>query len=70
MEKESRDRRVRRIAARRGYHASLSKVRDPAVPGYQRWTVTGPQGRQVSPASGWRLEQVEAWIARMWEEAG
>ena len=69
MKKESRDRRVRRIAASRNYTASLSKVRDPAAPGYGRWTITGPGGRKISPAGGWSLEQAEAWMARMWEQA-
>jgi hypothetical protein len=65
MKIESRERRVRRIAQRRGYTASLSKVRDRAAPGYGRWTVTSPGGRLVSGKHGWTLEQAEAWIERM-----
>jgi hypothetical protein len=69
MKKESRDRRVRRIATRRGYTASLSKVRDRAAPGFGRWTITGPKGGPVSPPGGWTLDQVEGWIERMWERS-
>jgi hypothetical protein len=67
MQTASRERRVRRIAQRRGYQASLSKVRDHAAPGFGRWTVTGPGGRLLSGKRGWTLEQVEAWIERMAE---
>jgi hypothetical protein len=65
MKIESRERRVRRIAARRGYTASLSKVRDPAAPGYGRWTVTSAGGRLLSGKRGWTLEQAEAWLDSM-----
>jgi hypothetical protein len=65
MKVESRERRVRRIAQRRGYTASLSKVRDPAAPGYGRWTVTSPGGRRISGKHGWTLEQAEAWLDSM-----
>jgi hypothetical protein len=67
MKKTSRDAQVRRVAKRRGYTASLSRVRDPAAPGYGRWTVTGPEGGRVSPKTGWTLEQIEAWITRQGE---
>ena len=69
VKQESRERRVRRIAARRGYTASLSKVRDHAAPGYGRWTVTGPQGALLSGKRGWSLEQVERWLGRQGEQA-
>jgi hypothetical protein len=65
VKRESRERAVRRIARRRGYTASLSRVRDQAAPGYDRWTVTGPQGGQISPERGWTLEQVEHWLTRI-----
>jgi hypothetical protein len=65
MKTESRERRVRRIAARRGYTASLSRVRDRAAPGYAKWTVTGPGGRLLSGQRGGSLEQAEAWLDRM-----
>jgi hypothetical protein len=64
MKIESRERRVRRIAARRGYTASLSRVRDRAAPGYGKWTVTSANGRLISGKRGWTLEQAEAWLAR------
>ena len=54
---------VRRIAKRRGYTASRSRLRDPLAIGYGRWTVTGPRGRRISPRGGWTLEQVEQWLA-------
>lgn len=69
MQQRSREKRVRRIAARRGYRASKSRVRDPLAPGYGRWTVTGPEGGRISAKTGWSLEQVENWIARMGEQA-
>jgi hypothetical protein len=65
MKPESRNAAVRRIARRRGYKASRSRVRDRAAPGFARWTVTGPEGGRISPKGGWTLEQVEAWIERM-----
>jgi hypothetical protein len=69
MKIESRERRVRRIAARRGYTASLSRVRDKAAPGFARWTVTSAGGRLLSGKRGWSLEQVERWLARQGEQA-
>ena len=62
--KESRIKTVRRVARRRGYRVSLSRVRDPLATGYQRWTVTGPGGGRISPEGGWALEQVERWLGR------
>jgi hypothetical protein len=62
--KESRIKTVRRTARRRGYHVSLSRVRDPLATGYGRWTVTGPKGARISPDGGWSLEQVERWLGR------
>jgi hypothetical protein len=64
MKRQSRDAQVRRVAKRRGYRASRSRVRDPLASGYGRWTVTGPEGGRVSPKTGWTLEQVEAWLNR------
>jgi hypothetical protein len=61
---ESRERYVRRVARRRGYTASLSRVRDQLAPGFGRWTVTGPGGRVLSGKRGWPLEQVERWLGR------
>jgi hypothetical protein len=69
MKRQSRDAQVRRVAARRGYRASRSRVRDQLAPGYARWTVTGPEGRLLSGKRGWTLEQVEAWIERMGAQA-
>jgi hypothetical protein len=63
MQQKSREIAVRRIAARRGYTAAKSRVRDPLAVGYGRWTVTGPRRSRVSPPGGWTLEQVEQWIA-------
>ncbi len=60
---------MRRIAKRRGYTASRSRVRDKAAPGYGRWTVTGPGGGRISPERGWTLDQAEAWIKRTGEQA-
>jgi hypothetical protein len=67
--KESRIKTVRRVARRRGYHVSLSRVRDPLATGFGRWTVTGPGGGRISPKGGWTLEQVEHWLGRMGKEA-
>jgi hypothetical protein len=64
MKRESRDAQVRRVAKRRGYRASRSRIQDPLAPGYGRWTVTGPEGGQISPERGWTLEQVERWMNR------
>ena len=60
---------MRRVARRRGYRVSLSRVRDPLATGYGRWTVTGPEGGRISPEGGWALEQVERWLGRMGKEA-
>jgi hypothetical protein len=65
MEPQSRYAAVRRIAKRRGYTASRSRLRDPLAVGYGRWTVTGRGGRRASPPGGWTLEQVEQWLAGM-----
>ena len=65
MKEPSRDHRLRRIATARGYTASKSKVRDRAMPGFGRWTVTGPDGSPVSPEGGWTTRQAEQWLARM-----
>jgi alkylated DNA nucleotide flippase Atl1 len=67
--RHSRDAQVRRVARRRGYNASRSRVRDPRARGYGRWTVKGPEGGQISPERGWTLDQVEAWLAREGEVA-
>jgi hypothetical protein len=64
MKRQSRDAQVRRVAKRRGYRASRSRVRDPLARDYARWTVTGPEGGRVSPKTGWTLEQVEAWLSK------
>jgi hypothetical protein len=69
MKRESRDAQVRRVAKRRGYHASRSRVRDPLARDYQRWHVTGPEGGRISPARGWSLEQAERWLATMGGES-
>lgn len=53
---------VRRKATRRGYTASLSRLRDPLAIGYGRWTITDRQGTRVSPPDGWTLEEVEQWM--------
>jgi hypothetical protein len=63
MQQKSREIAVRRIASRRGYTASKSRLRDPLAVGYGVWTVTGSRGRRVSPPGGWTLEQVEQWLA-------
>jgi len=65
MQQKSREVAVRRIAARRGYTAAKSRLRDPLAAGYARWTVTGPRPgrRRVSPTGGWTLEQAEQWLA-------
>ncbi len=68
MKHASRVKAVRRIARRRGYTVSLSRVRDQLAPGFGRWTVTGPEGGRISPARGWTLEQLERWLGRT--EAG
>jgi hypothetical protein len=70
MQKLSREKRVRRIATRRGYSVTKSRARDPLATGFARWTVTGPRGRKISPKGGWTLEQAEAWLAQMWEHSG
>jgi len=62
VKQQSRDAAVRRIAKRRGYTASRSRLRDTAAIGYGRWTVTGPRGKRVSPKDGWTLEQAEQWL--------
>jgi hypothetical protein len=63
MQERSRHVAVRRIAGRRGYTASRSRLRDSLAIGYGRWTVTDGKGRRVSPPGGWTLEQVEQWLA-------
>ena len=60
---ESRYAAVRRIAKRRGYSASRSRLRDRLAAGYGQWTVISPTGEHVSPPGGWTLEQVEQWLA-------
>jgi hypothetical protein len=64
MQQKSREIAVRRIASRRGYTASKSRLRDPLAIGYGRWTVTDRKGRRISPEDGWTLEQVEQWLER------
>jgi hypothetical protein len=61
----SREKRVRRIAERRGYTVSKSRSRDSLARDYARWTVTGPEGGRISAKGGWTLEQAERWIAQM-----
>lgn len=63
MDITSRYAAVRRIAKRRGYYASRSRLRDRLAVGYGQWTVTSPAGEHVSPPGGWTLEQVEQWFA-------
>jgi hypothetical protein len=63
MKESSRRVAVRRIASRRGFTASLSRLRDPLAVGYGLWTVTDRKGKRVSAPDGWTLEQVEQWIA-------
>lgn len=63
MQLKSREVAVRRIAARRGYTATKSRLRDPLAVGYATWTVTGPRNKRVSPPGGWTLEQVEQWLS-------
>ncbi len=63
MQEKSREIAVRRIASRRGFTASKSRLRDQLAVGFGRWTVTGPRGKHVSPPGGWTLEQVEQWLA-------
>jgi hypothetical protein len=65
MQPESRHAAVRRIARRRGYTASRSRLRDRLAVGYGQWTVTDHEGRHVSPPGGWTLEQAEQWLADM-----
>ena len=62
MKEKSRYIRARRIAKRRGYTASLSRLRDKLAVGYGQWTVTDLRGKRVSPPGGWTLEQVEQWL--------
>ena len=62
MKEKSRYIRARRIAKRRGYTASLSRLRDPLAVGYGMWTVTDLRGKHVSAPGGWTLEQVEQWL--------
>jgi hypothetical protein len=63
MKEKSRDIAVRRIAKRRGFSASKSRLRDPLALGYAMWTVTDDRkGRRVSPPGGWTLDQVEQWL--------
>jgi hypothetical protein len=62
MKRASRVKAVRRIAARRGFHVSVSRRRDRLAADYAKWTVTGPGGGQISPKGGWTLEQVERWL--------
>ena len=64
MQQKSREISVRRIASRRGYTASKSRLRDHLAIGYARWSVTDRKGRRVSPPDGWTLEQVEQWLER------
>ena len=59
----SRETAVRRIAKRRGYEATKSRLRDPLAVGYDRWTVTDRAGKRISPQDGWTLNQVEEWLA-------
>ena len=70
MQERSRQVAVRRIAKRRGYTASLSRLRDPLAIGYARWTVTDRKGKRVSPKDGWTLEQVEQWLADQEHDQG
>jgi hypothetical protein len=63
MKEASRKVTVRRIAKRRGYTASLSRLRDPLAVGYGMWTITNSKGKRISPADGWTLDQVEQWLA-------
>jgi hypothetical protein len=63
MDITSRYAAVRRIAKRRGYTASRSRLRDRLAVGYGQWTLTGPSGELISPPGGWTLEQVEQWLA-------
>lgn len=63
MKETSRRVAVRRIAKRRGFSASLSRLRDPLAVGYGLWTVTDRKGKRVSAPDGWTLEQVERWLA-------
>jgi hypothetical protein len=67
MKEKSRQVTVRRIAKRRGYTASLSRLRDKLAVGYGMWTVTEDRlgHRRVSPPGGWTLDQVEQWLADM-----
>lgn len=62
MKEKSRYIRARRIAKRRGYTTSLSRLRDKLAVGYGMWTVTDGKGRRVSAPGGWTLEQVEQWL--------
>ena len=63
MQQKSREIAVRRTAARRGYTASKSRLRDPLAVGYARWTVTGSRGKRISPPGGWTLEEAQQWLA-------
>ena len=62
MKAKSRYIRARRVAKRRGYDASLSRLRDPLAIGYGMWTVTDSKGKRVSAPGGWTLDQVEQWL--------
>jgi hypothetical protein len=70
MQERSRQVAVRRIAKRRGYTASLSRLRDPLAVGFGRWTVTDRKGKRVSPPDGWTLGQVERWLADQEHQEG
>lgn len=63
MKENSRRVAVRRIASRRGFTASLSRLRDPLAVGYGMWTVTDSKDKRISAPGGWTLEQVERWLA-------
>jgi hypothetical protein len=61
MKEKSRDIAVRRIAKRRGFTASKSRLRDPLAIGFGQWTIR-KGSKRVSPPGGWTLEQVEHWL--------
>lgn len=65
MSNKVRENRIRRIAKRRGYVASRSRLRDPRAVGYGTWTITDRKGKHISPPGGWTLEQTEQWLAGM-----
>lgn len=68
VKEQSRNKAVRRIAKRRGYTASRSRLQDPLAIGYGRWTITDREGRGVSPEDGWTLDEVERWLGVNREE--